>query len=317
MFAMTRTRLLVTIICAGAFAALLAFAAFTPAANANHTWSDYHWARTSNPFTVKVGDNLRAATKTPNWGSYLGTASGYLQTDPNQSPHDWQESTMLDDPVGTGDVSTSDLDKKTCTPTGGKVEVCNAEYGQNGWLGVAQIWLSSGTKHITQGTVKMNDTYFNTDRYNTDAWKQMVVCQEVGHTFGLDHQDENHTNTNIGTCMDYTSDPNPGATTLDNRYPNAHDMEELRAIYDPTFKRTATAKRTYGHLDSSTTLSAKAANNLPDEAKPDKAKNHSFNSLREMGQLVSKHGRYELYERKFSDGSRLASWVIRADETTA
>ena len=27
-------------------------------AQANHSWGGYHWARTSNPFTLKLGDNV-------------------------------------------------------------------------------------------------------------------------------------------------------------------------------------------------------------------------------------------------------------------
>jgi hypothetical protein len=60
------------------------------------------------------------------------------------------------------------------------------------------------------------------------------VCQEVGHTLGLDHQDENFDNPNLGTCMDYTRDPST------NQHPNQHDYEELALIYD--------------HLDSPTTV---------------------------------------------------------------
>ena len=81
---------------------------------------------------------------------------------------------------------------KTCKATAGRIEVCNSTYGKNGWLGIAQIWLSGG--HISQGTVKLNDTYFKTAQYNTTAWRNLVSCQEVGHTFGLDHQDENFSN---------------------------------------------------------------------------------------------------------------------------
>ena len=80
---------------------------------------------------------------------------------------------------------------KNCRPTTGRVEVCNAAYGNTGWLGVAQIWITGGT-HITQGTVKNNDYYFgnSTYQYNNTAEMQHVICQEVGHTFGLAHQDE-------------------------------------------------------------------------------------------------------------------------------
>lgn len=52
------------------------------------------------------------------------------------------------------------------------------------------------------------------------------MCQEIGHAFGLDHQDENFNNANLGTCMDYTNNPNS------NQHPNAHDYEELGIIYN-------------------------------------------------------------------------------------
>ena len=109
---------------------------------------------------------------------------------------------MLDTSIVPGRSSA-----RKCRATPGQDEVCNANYGQNGWLGLASIWLASGTTHITQGSVKLNDTYFNTAQYNTPAWRQMVTCQEVAHTFGLDHQDETFGNTNLGTCMDYTNNP--------------------------------------------------------------------------------------------------------------
>jgi hypothetical protein len=104
-------------------------------------------------------------------------------------------------------------------------------------LGVAQVWVSGS--HITQGTVKVNDTYFAGAPYNTTAWRNLVMCQEVGHTLGLDHQDEVFDNPNLGTCMDYTQDPST------NQHPNQHDYDELETIY--------------GHLDSTSTLSGSTA----------------------------------------------------------
>lgn len=122
---------------------------------------------------------------------------------------------------------------RNCRPTTGRVEVCNAAYGNTGWLGVASISITGGT-HITQATVKLNDTYFSTAQYNTTAWRNLVSCQEVGHTLGLDHQDETSDNPNLGTCMDYTNDPST------NQHPNKHDYDELVTIYS--------------HLDGTTTI---------------------------------------------------------------
>jgi hypothetical protein len=112
------------------------------------------------------------------------------------------------------------------------VEVCNGAYGNNGWLGLAQIWVTSGG-HITQGTTKMNDTYYNTSKYNTPAWRGAVMCQEVGHTWGLDHQDES--GADFHTCMDYATNPD-----ADNMHPNFHDYQELAIIYS--------------HVDATTTI---------------------------------------------------------------
>lgn len=189
---------------------------------ANHSWGGYHWARTSNPFTLKVGDNVNAT-----WDAYLDTAIG-----------DWTQSTVLNMTKVAGSVSNL----KRCSPPAGRVEVCNASYGNNGWLGIAGISVTGGT-HITQGYVKLNDTYFNTAQYNTPAWRRLVSCQELGHTIGLDHQDENFSNPNLGTCMDYTNAPAGGGSYgPSNEYPNQHDYDELQTIYS--------------HLDSTTTVGA-------------------------------------------------------------
>jgi hypothetical protein len=184
---------------------------------ASHSWGGYHWARTSNPFTVKLGNNLTSA-----WTSYLSTASS-----------DWSKSTVLDTTIVTG------AGINRCGMVSGRVEVCNDSYGYNGWLGLASINISGS--HITQGSVKLNDSYYSSSTYNTPAWRLMVMCQEVGHTFGLDHQDEDNYNANLGTCMDYTNDPST------NQHPNTHDYDMLSSIY--------------GHVDSSTTLSSFPAAN--------------------------------------------------------
>ena len=214
LFAMTRLRGLGAIVIGSALAVLLALVAFSSDAQANHSWGNYHWARTNNNlFNLPMGDNVTLA-----WDSYLGTTAT-----------DWSTSSVLDTTIVAGKTSRSN-----CRPTSGRVEVCNYRYGSNGWLGVAQIWVNGS--HIVQGTTKVNDTYFNTAKYNTPAWRQMVMCQEVGHTFGLDHQDEIFNNTNLGTCMDYTNDPTGKAGTngtLSNEHPNQHDYDQLATIYTP------------------------------------------------------------------------------------
>jgi hypothetical protein len=228
--------------------AAIAATALAGSASANHSWGKYHWARTSNPFSLVLGNN----TTSP-WSTMLATAS-------NQWSASAGPSKVLSTSVGRGD----DRDRSACPPVLGKVEVCNYNYGDTGWLGLAQIWIYRGGSHIAQGVTELNDYYFSgaggaSYAYNNSAEQQHVVCQEVGHTFGLDHQDES--GASLDTCMDYyhnTSSSDTRSTT-----PNAGDYGELSCIYDPTFAHqlvsspvlTSYANYTHtcrgtGHLDS-------------------------------------------------------------------
>ena len=235
-------------------------------AYANHSWGGYHWARTSSPLLLQIGD----AVNTGAWDAALNLAS-----------QDWSLSSVLDT-----SVVPSAVNPKTCKPVNGRVGVCNSKYGNNGWLGIAQIWITGG-EHITQGVVKLNDTYFNTSKYNKPEWRNLVMCQEIGHTFGLDHQDENFSNPNLGTCMDYTDVPSS------NQHPNQHDYDQLEAIY--------------AHLDSvntatSLTLSLRARDvDVADRA--------------EWGKEVRKDskGNSSVYRRNLGKGEEVFTFVIWAD----
>jgi len=193
-------------------------------ASAFHDWNGYHWARTANPFTIKLGDNVSGL-----WDSMLATASS-----------DWSESTA-GNPVRTT-VVAGGTQPKACKATSGRVEVCSARYGNTGWLGLAQIWITGG-KHIVKGVVKNNDYYFGNSSYayNNTAEMQHVICQELGHTLGLGHTSEDGSSQN--TCMDYYHNTSASDTT--STRPNTHDYEELASIYS--------------HLDSTTTIGSSAA----------------------------------------------------------
>jgi hypothetical protein len=267
----------------------LAIAAFPLFTYASHSWNNYHWARTSNPFTLQLGDNVSSA-----WDSYL------LATASNTLKGGWGLSTVLNTVVVTGGTRP-----RTCKPTSGRVEVCNATYGNNGWLGIAQIWVSGG--HITQGVTKLNDTYFNTAKYNTPAWKNLVMCQEVGHTFGLDHQDETFDNPNLGTCMDYTNDPDGTlGSQADNQYQNNHDYEELGIIYEHTDSKTTVGQTVQSGPGKGQRRPAPADTDSDDPVELGTA---------QWGKLVrsTNHGRTELYELDLGRGHKVLTHVIWAE----
>ena len=242
--------------------ATLFLGAFVSVADADHSWGGYHWGRTANPFSLRLGDNVSSA-----WDSYLQTTA-----------MDWSVSTVLDLSVVTGQANP-----RTCKAVLGRVEVCSSKYGKNGWLGIASVWVSGS--HITRGAVKVNDTYYNTKKYNTPAWRNLVMCQEVGHAFGLDHQDEAFDNPNLGTCMDYTNDPGT------NQHPNQHDYDMLEAIY--------------AHVDSVTTLVQSAAS-APAEIGENPG---------DWGKEVrkAKDGKTSLYEKELKKGEKVFTFVVWAE----
>jgi hypothetical protein len=226
--------------------ALVSMLLVSGSAYASHRWSSYHWSRSSGEITPPVDENLTAA-----WEPYLQVA-----INGNGSGRGWNYSEYIQSPLGTGSANP-----KTCKPVAGRIQVCNSRYGRNGWLGIAQIWLSGG--HITQGVTKVNDTYFDTGTYNTPAWRRMVMCQEVGHDYGLGHVNENFSPPNAGSCMDYTNDPDGGGTYgLSNEYPNDHDFAELAAIYGG-HSETNFAQRVVGQASSPGAPSEVAGGNSP------------------------------------------------------
>ena len=253
-------------------------------AGANNTWGVYHWANTTaptveSPITLSLGDNVSGT-----WLRHLTTANT-----------DWNVSAVFENTIDDGRTNP-----KRCNPASGLVEICSSKYGANGWLGVAGIWVSDS--HITKGYVKVNDTYFNTATYGTDAWRQLVMCQEVGHLFGLGHQDEDFSNANLNTCMDYTGDPES------NQHPDDHDFATLDGIY------------IYGDGFDSWSLAPAAdegggKGNKGKNGKNNKNGNPPGADIRQWGKAISNDGkgRPDLFELDLGNGNRLFTHVFWAD----
>jgi len=254
---------------------------FSVASLGSNSWGNYHWERAENPLNLGLGDNVNSA-----WDDHLALATT-----------DWDNSEVLDLTIVSGSAGNT----KRCKAAGGKVEICNDSYGNNGWLGIAGI--SVNGDHIRSGYVKLNDFYFD-NAYNTPEWRQMVMCQEIGHIFGLGHQDEDFSNPNLYTCMDYTSYPE------NNQRPNDHDYQQLEGIYadlddvddgdggDGGGCFPPNSKRCRGALPAADILA---------EIK--------MNGPAQWGRLVSAHGPMEVYELDFGGGRKVithVTWTLEA-----
>ncbi len=183
-------------------AALLVAGALASTASADHSWGSYHWARTTTSFDLLVIDSV-----TSGWQAAF-----------DQTLVQWSTSSKLN--LVEGAVDESNRSRMRCQAVVGQMRVCNAAYGQNGWIGLAMINLDSNG-HITRGTAKMNDSY-GWYYAQVPGEDNHVMCQETGHVLGLDHTSED--GSSQGSCMDYS-------TSLASQWPNAHDFGEFETIY--------------------------------------------------------------------------------------
>lgn len=239
---------------------LLLFIPFSIAL-ADHSWNNYHWARTTSPFILQVIDSVST-----DWQSEFDTALSQ-----------WSLSDKLNLQVGS--ANDSNRIRKRCPMAKGQIRVCNNSYGFNGWLGLATIGLDSNG-HIDRGSAKMNESYAS--YWSIEGEKNHVVCQEVGHLFGLGHTSED--GTSQGTCMDYSSD-------INSQWPNAHDYEQLLAQY--------------GHLDSYDSYdggSTDGGGSSGCKAPPGKGCNAKVAEIPPMGIRVVKGKRHEIWVASRVDG---------------
>ncbi|HVH28468.1 MAG TPA: hypothetical protein VM818_17005 [Vicinamibacterales bacterium] len=245
--------------------------------SANHAWG-YHWARTASPFSLIVVNSTTSA-----WDPFVVAAVA-----------DWSQSAVLDmveDPQG----ATSDKVRRQCKAPVGQVRICNLAYGYNGWLGIAGISIDT-SGHIVSGYTKLNDSYFATDYYNTDDWKQTVTCQELGHDIGLDHQDEDFDNTSLHSCMDYQDPPYAWA--------NTHDFDELATIYAHL--------DSYNSYDDGTAGGGGGTCNAPSGKGCNQAGVGQNRPDDEWGVSLGRRGAHEKFIRIDADGSRHITFVTWA-----
>jgi len=243
---------------------------------ATHSFLGYHWARTANPFTLKLVSRL-----TSEWTPYLEKAS-----------HDWAKSSVLNTKIIQG--SAKPAARKACKPVVGRVVVCNAAYGRAGWSGLVNFGMVPYSTHISWARARANDSSFDVSLEFSflKERKQHLMCQEIGHTLGLDHQDEINNNPNTGSCMDYTNDL---IGPPDSLSPNKHDYRQMKKIYK--------------HFDDDTNLTKTSVSELPVWLE-----SIDFDQPNEWGRLIQSDndGRTDVYERDFGNGYKVFSVVILA-----
>ena len=247
----------------------------------------YHWARLENPISLKIVDST-----TGNWKSELHTA-----LDEWSKPVGLHEQIFLDFPIVK--TNSSKGARRRCLSIEGQIHVCNDSYGLNGWLGIATIYIQANG-HITRGVAQVNDSYAN---YWND-WpteKNHVMCQEIGHLFGLGHTSEGGSYDK--SCMDYSGPPNNPLS----QWPNEHDFEELA--------------HSYSHLDTYKTYDDSVGDDGGTcNAPPGRGCNKNNNALGEMpgmGVRIYKDKRHEIWVAPGKEGGLWVRHVTLVPEEYA
>lgn len=163
-------------------AAILALAVLAGPVSAD--LSGFQW-KARAPFTVTLVSEIADPT---------------LQSLTTLSAVDWSESVVVDVVLGPA------------PKRGPMVRIVDGYY-TNPWNALAHI--SNERGYITAVTIYLNRT--NLDQFTVEH-KQHTICQELGHSLGLDHQDGV-----ADTCMG----PYASATL-----PNARDFADLVLMYD-------------------------------------------------------------------------------------
>lgn len=114
-----------------------------------------------------------------------------------------------------------------------QITVTSGNFGATGWVGVVT---TTNSEIMTFAPMKVNDYYLRCMSYlNTDSQRLFVVIHELGHTFGMEHNNENFSDANKCDPMDYTGDTDGSISgQCSNLYPNKDSSEKIKAKYANT-----------------------------------------------------------------------------------
>eukprot|EP00980_Cylindrotheca_fusiformis_P009022 scaffold1934_cov79-Cylindrotheca_fusiformis.AAC.11 len=170
--------------------------------------SGQHWATTVKPFSLGI---IKSIVNNGDGGNdWLGNWDWALEA--------WSQLPGLN--LVTVPGETDSETRMECPAKEGYVRVCNHDYGETSWRGMARwnyyVNDDDDEEHIYQCIVKLNDNR------RTDHERKWM-CHELGHCLGLGHTSTEGESDN--SCMDYSTAPSSIG-------PGEIDYDVLEDVYD-------------------------------------------------------------------------------------
>ena len=279
------SKLLLQWICAAIFMMATYALVPTPTLASHGNWGGiYHWPRTTSAIQDIPIDEYHSSA----WLTRYATAVA-----------DWRKPALTRIRIKHSLNGTPKSGVSGCPKRTGRISSCDGFYGNTGWLGYGGF--AAIGSHVVYGISWVNNTYYANSFYNNVPWRQLVICQEIGHALTLGHVNVINNNVNTGSCMDYTNDPDGGgAYGPSNMHPNSHDYTTLNTRHN----HVGVLLPGFG-----------AEHSEPAELSASPAlMEFSPKRISDMGRLVSitDGGRTEQYVKDFGNDQVFVSYVIRA-----
>lgn len=178
---------------------------------ADGTGIPLHWPKTGAEAQVVVVESVAS------------TSSYDLDLPLRRANARWKnQSDVIFSSVEVGSVAG----RQACEFLPGKIRVCNFEHGTGGsWrnvVGLTSFFYNPENGHISKAKVRLNDSYLEGTeqgfQYLDDPLaRQEVLCHELGHALGLNHQANSCLRSRIEPALRW--------------YPNPHDYGQLETSY--------------------------------------------------------------------------------------
>jgi len=136
--------------------------------------------------------------------------------------------------VSAIDFNTVPYEVLCAPPRLGEIKVCSGDYGDNDWIGSTILFMRD--EYVVGALIRINESSLT---LASDTILQYAMCNQLGHTLGLVHDD---TNLDLSSCLkDFGANAIENGNLIRNneklQHPNSDDLDYLVTLYGSASSR--------------------------------------------------------------------------------